>query len=174
MTAKKYKALDAIVTAALFLSFGFGGFHSARGTLAYYSAGGQNGFNDVWAILAAAAIGGAVYELVTAFLYRSTRMRLGEAVDEMRPRLKLFYIAANLCSGGLKTLYFAYPYLYVYGEMFFDFFFAAAFFTAFVVFSCKRYFPAERYPAVALNLGGSFLTFYGIVAAARLLTGVIS
>ena len=61
---KEKKINKYIMIAALFLSFGYSGFYYMRGALALLTASGTFVFNDVWAFLFAAVIGGGVYLLL--------------------------------------------------------------------------------------------------------------
>ena len=171
---KEKKINKYIMIAALFLSFGYSGFYYMRGALALLTASGTFVFNDVWAFLFAAVIGGGVYELVTMFLARGSAARLNNRGADMQYALRFFYIPANLLSGVLKTLYFYFPYLFSYGEIFFDFFFVLIFYILYIVFCCKAYFKKEEYGRVVMFLGSSFLCVYGFIAVVALLSGVLA
>ena len=142
---KEKKINKYIVITALFLSFGYSGFYSMRGTLALFTAGMNfYVFNDVFAVIFAALIGGLIYELITMFLAKSASMRLNGRGADIQYALRFFYIPANLLAGAVKTLYFFFPYIFTYGEIFIDFLFALLFFALFLWYCCKNYFKKEE------------------------------
>ncbi len=171
---KEKKINKYIVAVVLFLSFGYSGFYYMRGALALLTISGTFVFNDVWAFILAALIGGGIFELVTVFLAKGSAVRLNNRGADMQYALRFFYIPANILAGVLKTLYFYFPYLFPYGEIFFEFFFVLIFFILYMVFCCKAYFNKEEYGKVVMFLGSSFLCVYGFIAAVALLSGVLA
>ncbi len=172
---KEKKINKYIVITALFLSFGYSGFYSMRGTLALFTAGMDfYVFNDVFAVIFAALIGGLIYELITMFLAKSASMRLNGRGADIQYALRFFYIPANLLAGAVKTLYFFFPYIFTYGEIFIDFLFALVFFALFLWYCCKNYFKKEEYGRTIMFLGSSFLSVYGFIAVLSLLSGVLA
>lgn len=171
---KEKKINKYIVIAVLFLSFGYSGFYYARGLLALITASGSFVFNDIWAFALAALSGGAVYELITALLCRGASARLSGKGPDMQYALRFFFIPANILSGVVKTLYFYFPFIFSYGEIFIDFFFTVIFFVLYMIYCCKAYFSKAEYGRTVMYLGSSFLCVYGFIAVASLISGVLA
>lgn len=174
MNAIKDKKLNIYVaTSILFLCCGYAEFYNMRGMLAALSLSGSIVFNDVLAFLFAALLGGIVYEAITSLLFRSAA-RAVPACSDLRYVLRFFYSAAFLLSGVTKTLYFYFPYLFIYGEIFIDFFYAAVFFSLYLWYVCKVYCKPYERARTVMYLGSAFLCFYGLVAVVSLLSGALA
>ncbi len=172
---KEKKINKYIVICVLALSFGFTGMYNIRGLLALFTIGGIFKFNDVWAFILAALSGILLYEVITMFLSRMIFLRLGATkAKDFRYVLRFFFIPANILSGALKTLYLFFPFVFPYGELFFDFIFAAVFFGLFIRYCCKNYCSPEEYGRVTMSLGSSFLCLYGLIAVVSLVSGVLA
>ncbi len=168
---KEKKINVYIVAAVLFICCGYSEFYYMRGTLAMLSVNGTVVFNDVLAFLFAALLGGVIYEAITSLLFRSAAKMLPNCED-MRYTLRFFYAAAFSLSGVTKTLYFYFPYLFTFGEVLIDFFYAAVFFALYIWYVCKIYCDAATRGKTVMYLGSAFLCFYGFVALVALLSGV--
>lgn len=169
---KKIPAAVPIVLIAL--ATGFSGFYSTRGILALLSYSGLAQLNDLLAYLFAAIVGLIEYEFVTFFVCRFSVVRLGKTAFDLRRDMRWFFAAAYLMSGLTKLLYFAFPAIVSYGEIFFDFIWCAAFFAIFIVYACRNYYPTALYPKVTMYLGSTFLVLYGLIAAITLVSGVLA
>lgn len=171
---KNNKVPVAVPIILIALCTGFSGFHSARGILALLSYGGAASLNDVFAFLLAAVTGLLEYEFITFFVCRMSVVRLGKTAIDLRRDLRWFFAAGYLMSGLTKLLYFAFPFLISYGEIFFDFIWCAAAFSAFIVYACKNYYEPEQYSKVTMYLGSAFLVLYGLIAALSFVSGVVA
>ena len=169
-----------ILVAALFVSFGYANLSATRGILAYLSyttpAMAQTAvmFNDIVALLIGGLVPLLVYELVTAFAARFVTARTGGAGGDMKYALRYFYIAANLVIGTLKFLYFAAPYLSVFGNVLIDFIVTTGFFIWFLCYSAKHYVKNEHWGAMLLSTGGTYLIVEALVAVISLITGFLA
>lgn len=171
---KNNKLPAALPIVLIALTTGFSGFYSMRGVLALLSYGGLVRFNDLLAYLFAALMGLIEYEFVTFVVCRFSVVRLGKTAIELRRDMRWFFAAAYLMSGLTKLLYFAFPAMVSYGEIFLDFIWCAAFFALFIVYACRNYYPSELYPKVTMYLGSTFLVLYGLIAAITLVSGVLA
>ncbi len=170
---KEKKVNTYVAVAVLFLCCGYSGFYNMRGMLAMVSVNGSVVFNDVLAFLFAAIFGGIIYEAITALLFRAASITL-PACAGMRYSLRFFYSAAYLLSGITKTIYFYFPYLFTFGEIIIEFFFAAVFFTLYLWYVCRNYCRQSERSRTVMYLGSAFLCFYGLVAIVALMSGVLS
>ncbi len=172
---KEKKINKYIVVAVLALSFGFTGMYNVRGLLALFTFGGMFKFNDVWAFIFAAISGILVYEVITVFLSRMMFVKIGAArTRDFKYTLRFFYIPANILSGALKTLYLFFPFVFPYGELFFDFIFTAVFYGLFIWYCCKNYCKPEEYGRITMSLGSTFLCLYGLIAVVSLISAVLA
>ena len=173
------KIHKGIVIAVLFLSFGYAGWQSTRGMLAYMSYGypelGQPAwlFNGVLALFIGGAIPLLFYELITAFSSRFVAMRTGGAADDMRYALRFFYIMANIVVGSLKFLYFLTPIASVFGNVLIDFVITSAFFGWFLYYCAKHYVANVRWGAMCLSAGGTYLVVQTVLTVINLITGLL-
>lgn len=176
----KRKINKYIVIAVLFLSFGFAGWQSTRGMLAYlsysYPSLGQPAwlFNDVMAVLLGGAVPLLFYELITMFVARFAAPRLGGAEDSMKYALRFFYIAANIVIGLIKLFYFTEPAMAAFGNVLIDFIVTTAFFAWFLQYSAKHYVQKQRWGVMLLTVGGSYLVAEALVIVLGMLMGVVA
>lgn len=176
----KKKVNIYVVTALLFLSYGFAQWQSARGILAYlstqYSILGQAAwlFNDIVAVLLAGIVPTVFYEIVTAFAAKYISMRGGKTAYDMKYALRFFFIAANIVIGALKFLYYLTPLVSVFFGVVADFIITTAFFVAFLAYCAKHYVPNVSWGIMCMSTGGVYLVVQTVIVAANLLSAVIS
>ncbi|MDE7395576.1 MAG: hypothetical protein K2M95_05625 [Clostridiales bacterium] len=167
-----------IMAAILFVSFGYANYLPTRGILAYLSyttpsmAQTTLLFNDVVAILLGGIVPLLVYEVITAFAARFVGRRTGGAADAMKYALRFFYIGANLVIGSVKFVYFAVPYLSVFGNILIDFIVTTCFFVWFLFYSAKHYVKNTYWGAMLLSVGGTYLIVEAVIAVIALITGL--
>lgn len=171
---KNAKIPTAVSVILIALTTGFSGFHSARGMLAVLALSGMSGLNDVIAFLAAAVSGALGYELITLILSRTSIRALGASAIPLRRDMRPFFACAYFCSGLTKLLYFAFPFIAAYGEIFVDFIWCAAFFALFIAYACANYYHPSQRARVIVYLGSCFLILYGLIAAVTLLSEVLA
>ena len=171
---KDKKIHKAILIVVLFIALGFSGFYSMRGTLASYSSNGLLSFNDVWAFILSALINGGIYELITILIFKALSKKLGQArSQDMRYALRFFVVLAGIFSGLIKLFYFAYPFIFPYGEVLIEFIFMLFAFIPYLVFICKTYCEKEEYAGVTMTLGSAFLALYSVVTIFSLVVEVM-
>lgn len=170
---KEKKVNTYVAVAVLLLCCGYSEFYNMRGMLAMISLNGSVVFNDVLAFLFAAIFGGIIYEAITSLLFRAASKTLPACAD-LRYSLRFFYSAAYLLSGITKTIYFYFPYVFTFGEIFIEFFYTAVFFTLYLWYVCKNYCRQSERARTVMYLGSAFLCFYGLVAIVALLSGVLA
>ena len=150
-----------ILGTILFVSFGYANLSATRGILAYLSfttpAMEQAAvlFNDVVAIILGGLVPLLFYEIITAFAARFVGARTGGAGGDMKYALRYFYIGANLVIGSIKFIYFAVPYLSIFGNVLIDFFVTTSFFIWFLWYCAKHYVKSVHWGAMLLSAGGT-------------------
>ena len=171
---KEKKIPQVVVIILTFLALGYNSFYGVRSLLATYAVEGMFKANDVIAFIVSAVVAGAMYELITALIFRATIRKVGgQRAKDMRYALRFFVIPAEILAGALKTLYFFYPFLFNYGEVLIDFIFLLIFFILYIIFCCKNYCKKEEYATIAMATGSSFLVLFGALAVFSLITGVL-
>lgn len=171
LSAKEKRKITVALTVGLAISFGITGYYSMRGTLASYA--GVFRLNDVCAFLLAAVLWTLVYEAVAAFAVRRAPAAAKSGIRDCAFVLPMFVIPANVFAGLTKLLYFAYPFLYLYGEMFLDFIYMLAAFAGFTAYCLRRYYPRQSYGGVVMYFGGMFLGASAIINTARFVITVL-
>ena len=171
---REKKVHVAVPILLIALTTGFSEFYSVRGMLAVLSYSGLAPLNDLLAYLLAAVAGLLEYEFITFIVCRMSLVSLGKPALDLRRDMRWFFAAAYLMSGLTKLLYFAFPVIVSYGEIFFDFIWCAVFFALFIAYACRNYYEPERYAKVTMYLGSTFLVLYGLIAAMSLLSGVMA
>lgn len=169
-----------IVIAVLFLSFGYAEWQPTRGILAYLSYTtpemGQTTvlFNEIVAVLLGGLVPLLFYEIITAFAARFVGMRTGGASDSMKYALRFFYIGANLIIGSIKFVYFAAPYLNVFGNILIDFIVTTCFFVWFLFYCAKHYVKNTYWGAMLLSAGGAYLIVETVMVVISLIMGLVA
>ncbi len=171
---KEKKIHKAIVIVITFLALGYSSFYSVRSMFAAYAAEGVFNSNDVVSFLLSAISAGAIYELITMLLFKANARKIGQLrARDMQYALRFFVIPVGILSGALKTLYFFFPYLFNYGEVFIEFLLLFISFGFYIAFCCKNYCVKEEYATIATVLGSAVLLLYGVLAVLSLLSGVL-
>ena len=115
---KEKKIPQVVVIILTFLALGYNSFYGVRSLLATYAVEGMFKANDVIAFIVSAVVAGAMYELITALIFRANIRKVGgQRAKDMRYALRFFVIPAEILAGALKTLYFFYPFLFNGGAM---------------------------------------------------------
>ncbi len=160
---------------ALYLSFCAANFYFARGDWAFMlsktGALYQTAFisNPIFAFLAGGALGYILYELVTLFLFRSMRPRLGFVVEDMKYELRFFYFAANCVAALLSLLYLISPIISIYGGVVFPFLATSAFAVLYLIYVQRAHSIKSLFGFVLIRLGGAYIGIYAFLTVLKIL-----
>ncbi len=167
------KISKTLICVLLVICVGFSGFFSMRGILSLSGFGIAFLTNDVAAFIISSIYGGVSIFFIVNILFSLFGRQFGNKSSLMKYSLLIFLIPAYLLSGAVKILYFFYPYLSVYGDVFVDFIFQLIFVSLYTAFCCKKFFFKQDYYRVTLTIMSAFLIMSVIFSALSLISGVI-
>ncbi len=167
------KINKTLITVLLIICAGFSGFFSVRGTLALMGTGIEIFSNDIFAYIFSCVINGASIFFIVNLLFGFLGKQFGNKSSHMKYALCVFLIPAYFLSGIVKLLYFVYPFLFAYGEIFIEFVFQTIFVSLFTAFCCNKFFYKQDYHKVTLIIMGTFLVLSAVLSGASLLSGAV-
>ncbi len=162
------KINSALTVFLLYISFCFAEFYFARGAIAYSMASAGSIYsskifsNIIFAFFIGGALPFAFYEIVTGFIFKGLRRKLGAVTDDMRYALRFYYFASNVVIGLISLLYFISPLISVYGEIFVPFVCTGVFFALYLKYVCSHCVEKSLTAFVLMQCGSVYLIFYGI------------
>ncbi len=169
------KISPVIAGIALYLSFCAAEFYFARGdwafTLSKAGALYQTAFisNPVFAFLAGGALGYIFYELVTLFLFRSMRLKLGFVAEDMKYELRFFYFAANCVCALLSLLYLISPIISIYGGVIFPFVTTAVFAALYLRYVFGAHDIKTLFGFILVRMGSAYIGVYAFLTVLKMI-----
>ena len=154
---------------ALYLSFCAANLYFSRGDWAYSlsSLGGPYQTAFLSNIFLAFFVGGiapfALYELITFFMFKTMKYRLGAVTDDMKYALRFFYFAANCVVALLSLLYLISPIISIYGGVVFPPLCEGVFSALYIAYEFKSNVKKENWGFALLRFCGAFAFAYALV-----------
>lgn len=172
----KKKLPSPILLILAYISYCAAGWFAARGDLAYYSYQmfvGSIISHDAFAFFVGGVVSFAVYVILVSFVFRSLTIRCGGNVQSIKYGLHIAVIAANILLFALKFIYIAAPLSSELLEIILDPVITLAVVALYMWYVFKmEYVEKSKFRLVLMQVFGTFLALYGLLAVLNLIVAV--